>query len=175
MGCDIHSRVQIQQKDGTWKTVQARVFPTSYVFASILFDKKNDLNEPTAEPFNWRNYGMFAFLADVRNYSHVPPISEPRGLPSDVGVSDRDEIEDYFGDHSFSWLGLDELLSFDYEQVFEDRRCTRDGNGVANAGSGNGIKQTFREFLGPTYFRDLDIIRMISGESKARIVFGFDN
>lgn len=172
MGCDIHSRVQIQQKDGTWKTVVARIFPTSY---ALLFDEGVELNEPTSEPFDWRSYGMFAFLADVRNYSHVPPISQPRGLPKDLGVTDPNQLEDYFGDHSFSWLSLDELLAFNYDQTFENRRTMRDGNGAADAGSGNGIKTTFREFLGPLFFRDLDIIRQVAREEKARIVFGFDN
>ncbi len=168
MGCDIHSRIQIQQKNGTWKTVVARIFPTSY---AMLFDEGDEFNEPTAEPFDWRNYGMFAFLADVRNYSHIPPISAPRGLPSDLGVTDPNQLEDYFGDHSFSWLGLDELLAFDYDQTFEDRRTTS----AADTGPGNGKKTTYRKFLGPTFFRDLDIIRLVAQDNKARVVFGFDN
>ena len=80
-----------------------------------------------------------------------------------------------FGEHSFSWLGLDELLAFDYGQTFEDRRCMKDGNGAADAGSGNGVTVTFLEFLGLAFFRDLAIMRCLGDPSQIRVVFGFDN
>ena len=130
----------------------------------------------TQQPFDWRWYGMFGFLADVRNYSHVPPISQPRGLPEDCKLHMNKYGESYYGDHSFSWLGLDELLSFDYDKIFEDRRCMRDGNGAADSGIGNGKQVTFREFLGPAFFRDLEIMRgLADNPSDIRVVFGFDN
>ena len=117
---------------------------------------------------------MFAFLANVRNYSFVPSISEPRGLPEDINY---DTEEDYtLGEHSFSWLSLKELLAFDYDQTFEDRRCMRDGNGAADSGPGNGEQTTFRKFLGPLFFRDLAIMQCLGREPEhVRIVFGFDN
>jgi hypothetical protein len=171
MGCDIHSRVQVLE-EGQWKTVKACVFPPD---APDLFQLDSYWNRASVEPFSWRSYGMFGFLANVRNYSHIPAISEPRGLPEDIASSHNDD--DYeFGDHSFSWLSLKELLEFDYDQAFEDRRCMRDGNGAADAGAGNGLKTTFREFLGPLFFRDLAILRCIrSNPEHVRVVFGFDN
>ena len=163
MGCDIHSRVQVR-KDGIWETVEDELFPMRFEWAG---------HTHTKEPFEWRSYGMFGFLADVRNYSHVPPISQPRGLP--VGLNtDSDDYE--FGDHSFSWLGLEELLTFNYDAVFEDRRCMRDGNGAADSGVGNGVQTTFRKFLGPDFFRDIEIMRGLANDpADIRIVFGFDN
>lgn len=162
MGCDIHSKVQVRN-DGVWKTVEERLFPMAFEW---------DGHTHTNEPFDWRSYGMFGFLADVRNYSHVPPISQPRGLPPEAGSNDYYE----FGDHSFSWLGLDELLAFDYDATFEDRRCMRDGDGAADSGVGNGVQTTFREFLGPHFFRDIEIMRgLASSPDDVRIVFGFDS
>lgn len=63
-----------------------------------------------------RNYTLFAALADVRNYSGVTPISEPRGLPEGF----EGEVGDVYastgtwmGDHSYSWLTIDELVNWD--------------------------------------------------------------
>lgn len=54
MGCDIHSFAEVR-KDGKWIRVEEPVFDG-------LGDKK------TSEPFGWRSYSTFGFLADVRNY-----------------------------------------------------------------------------------------------------------
>jgi hypothetical protein len=66
-----------------------------------------------------RNYVSFAILADVRNgygfaghktHEPIKPISEPRGIPSDYPF----DIEtDYsIGDHSFSWVTLNEIVQW---------------------------------------------------------------
>jgi len=161
MGCDIHAYVQIFTVDKRWRTVEAHIFPSDEI---DIFDKKSRRNEPTTEPFAWRAYGMFAFLANVRNYLFVPPISEPRGLPTDLTKEEIERYEDY---HSCSWLLLSELLSFNYDQTF--------------GGPGNGKVITFREFLGRLFFRDITIMSSMcspyspQGDSGVRIVFGFDN
>jgi len=67
MGCDIHSIVQVKL-GRQWVTITDCLF---------LWDEETH----TYSPFDRRCYAVFGFLADVRNYSKVPPISEPRGLP----------------------------------------------------------------------------------------------
>lgn len=124
-----------------------------------------------------RNYGVFAFLAGVRNYGAIVPISKPRGLPKDVSSWVEEEADRWASDgHSRSWLSIDELLNFDYEQMTEDRRCTRMKNGVLNGGCtcdpGEGEKMTYREYLGESFFEDLAELKK---EGVDRIVFWFDN
>ncbi len=147
MGCDIHSQAE-KRVEGKWEAI------------------------PDLLPFDWRSYGMYGFLANVRNYSAVPPISEPRGLPPDA-TGDTDYT---YGDHSYSWLSVEELLAFDYDQPMEDRRVTRTvgnfTNGGVTAEPGGGSQTTFREFLGPHFFEDLEKLKAAGAE---RIVFGFDN
>jgi hypothetical protein len=163
MGCDIHSAVEVF--DGKqWNEVKESIFPLDYPW--------NNQTHCT-EPFSWRSYGMFSFLAGVQNYSYVPVLSDPRGLPADVtpGVAEENEYH-----HSCSWLSLRELMDFDYDKTFEDRRCMKDGNGAADAGKGNGKVVTFREFLRPSFFRDIDIMKTLSDDTwHVRVVFGFDN
>lgn len=107
MGTDIHGRIQFRYSDDG-----------GYVDAGEI---ERD-----------RNYNVFAMLAGVRNgcgfagiKTHYPlvPISEPRGLPSDLGIADvyinipagwNDDgsekfIEYWLGDHSHSWLSLTEI------------------------------------------------------------------
>lgn len=162
MGCDIHTFVEVRQGD-TW-----------HYFAEHIF---TDLDGPTAEPFAWRSYGTFGFLADVRNYSHVPVIAPPRGFPDDVTaevVLVWRELWDQDG-HSASWLTVAELTAFDYDQVFWDRRVTKNGNGAALADEGEGEHLTVREFLGTGFFHDLDQLATLGAPEDVRVVFWFDN
>jgi hypothetical protein len=57
MGTDIRTFAERRIADGTWQEIQGIDFLSNRV------------------------YGMFGFLANVRNYSAVPPITQPRGLP----------------------------------------------------------------------------------------------
>ena len=156
MGCDIHSRAQ-KQEGGKWVDLPFK-------------------------PFDWRSYGMYGFLADVRNYSAVPPISPARGLPEDIVRPEPNfygEYDDHLdlGDHSFSWLTVAELLAFDYDQPVEDRRVTRQiahnlTSGAVTAEPGEGEMTTYRAFLGQGFFDDLQKLKDIGAE---RVVFGFDS
>jgi hypothetical protein len=148
MGCDIHMIVQRKTATG-WETI------------------------PEFDCFDDRNYGVFGFLAGVRNYSDVPPLSEPRGLPDDIQEGD----DGWLGDHSFSWLVASELTNFDYDQPVKDRRITvqtgpNSWTGCATAEPGGGEMTTWREFLGPRFMAFVDRLR---GESEYRIVFGFNS
>lgn len=148
MGCDIHVLGQ-RKENGQWVDVET-------------------------EAFGDRTYGRFGFLADVRNYSAVKPISSPRGWPKDFTAS---EDFDMRCDHSHSWLSVDELLAFDYETMTEDRRYmgrTADGfnSGALTSEPGHGNAMTYREFLGPGFFDDLSDL---AANKIERIVFGFDS
>ena len=66
MGIDITTFVEAR-RDGVWE---------------LVFEDRN-------EELFWRNYSIFGFLADVRNYSHSPVIAEARWLPDDVSAELR--------------------------------------------------------------------------------------
>src|SRR5690242_9164201 len=136
MGCDIHVTAEVRTESG-WADSGWLVF-------------------------DCRDYGIFGFWADVRNYSESPVIAEPRGLPDDAAMTaeQREEWADGWY-HSASWLTLAELLAYDYDQTFWDRRITRDGNGAALAEEGEGRHVTLREFLGAWYFAELERLRSL--------------
>lgn len=77
--------------------------------------------------------------------------------------------------HSSSWFTVDELAQFDYDAEFEDRRVTIRGNGGCTAEPGSGTVTTFRQFLGPSFFADLDMLRALNAQHPTRVVFWFDN
>jgi len=157
MGCDIHSYVEVR-RDGSWRRAV-----------------------DATEPFDWQDYGLFGFLADVRNHSHSPVIAEPRGLPDDADLLPFEREEALWCDyHSHSWLTLAELLAYDYDQVFWDRRVTKQRpngvwDGAALADEGEGAHPTLREFLGEHYFRRLDDLSKLGDPQDVRVVFWFDN
>jgi len=74
---------------------------------------------------------------------------------------------DWQGIHQVSWLSMEELLTYNYDQIVEDRR----GNNGRTLEPGLGAKSTLREFLGEWFFSDLYKIRDMGAK---RIVFGFD-
>jgi len=182
MGADIHSFAEVK-KEGKWHRVTEKVF---------------DSNR-TTEPFGWRSYGMFGFLANVRNYSHVPCIKEPVGFPDDsewlnspcdyydfMGdkQTNRQNIEGDYDYHSKSFLTLKELLGFNYEQSFEDRRFTEvttlPGGGILSNGAsvaepGNGTMTTFKEFLGHGFFECIEELKSLGDPEDVRVIFYFDN
>lgn len=100
MGADIHGVLQESYDGKSWTTI--------------------------SEIEDDRNYALFAALADVRNYTGVTPISQPRGLPDDFVIDDEDHFGIWMGDHSYSWLSIDELVGWDgwdqgcYEGVLRD-------------------------------------------------------
>ncbi len=154
MGCDIHCFAERRGANG-WECVSLDQMP-----------------------FDCRSYGMFGFLAGVRNYSAVPPITAPRGFPEDASDEVRKDYEGFGLDaHTPSWLSVDELTAFDYEAEIEDRRCSRMMpagyiSGGETCEPGEGKRMTLREFLGKGFFDDLESLKQAGAE---RVVFWFDN
>lgn len=96
--------------------------------------------------FHHRSYTLFGVLAGVR-HDDVPRIDDPRGVPDDISFelavacsldlpaaanedeaiessrlrlqSHDDDNGEWLGDHSFSWLTVEELLGFDWNQPIE--------------------------------------------------------
>lgn len=159
MGCDIHIWAERKTENGYEVIKDARFAEGS-------------------APFDWRSYGMYGFLAGVRNYSDVPPIADRRGFPDDASDDVADDYDSWSGDaHSASWLSVTELSSFDYDQAVEDRRVTvqvgpNSWDGGATAEPGGGEMTTYREFLGAAYFADIQKLQEIGAD---RVVFWFDN
>jgi hypothetical protein len=143
MGCDIHSFAERRNSVGEWEIIEG------------------------VYPFEKRIYGVFAFLADVRNDTEVEPISPPRGIPEDSPTYGKlSKWLDHDSDtwHSGSWLSIRELLDFDYDREFvnEDYDVPEDYN----------RETTYREFLGSDFFANLERLKEIGAD---RVVFCFDN
>lgn len=153
MGCDIHSFIEVFEA-GEW----------NYYGENFT---------------DGRSYGIFGFLADVRNYSEVPVLSPRKGFPKDICPFTEQQFAD--GEiHSKSYLTLKELLDFDYDQEFEDVRCTVQASkncwsGAGKSKPGQGKKTTVREFLGGWFFRELENMKNVGPPDKVRMVFGFDS
>lgn len=182
MGCDIHSIAEVKNTEGKW-TLVGDVFPLGEFERSWY---KKDFNNL---PFDWRSYSMFGFLANVRNYSHSEYVSEPKGLPDDsewlneydYDGQSRKEIGEAGGYHSHSWLTVAELIAFDYDQLFWDRRCMKQTgpnswNGASFAENENeGEIKTYRQHLGVHFFEHLSILSSLGESEDVRVIFWFDN
>lgn len=127
MGCDIHIVIQRQELDGTWREIPyQRVW---WNLGHVPID--GVLVAP--EEFTTRNYNLFGILANVRNGRGFagcqtgdgwPSIAPDRGFPpgfdADAVASDPhypNEGPRALGDHSYTWVGLDELRAFPWNAV----------------------------------------------------------
>lgn len=176
MGADIHSFAE-RKVNNKWVRIE------EFIFGGVEY--------PTTEPFGWRSYAVFGFLANVRNYSCSECISELKGLPDDSEYLNnkskheetwtmKDDIEDNCDYHSLSWLSLKELLDFDYDKKLWDRRVMKQiapnvWSGGELAEEGEGIITTYRKHLGSSYFNDLEVLKSLGEPEDVRIVFWFDN
>jgi len=175
MGCDIHSFAEIQnKKTNKWEKV-------GDVFSLDDFNKKYLKKNKGENPFNWRSYSMFAFLANVRNYDHCESISRPKGLPDDLSEGVKQHYEYWKYDaHSASYLTAKELLEFDYDKTFWNRRVTKQisnnhWSGATLAEEGEGVILTYRENLGNLFFVHLNELKELGEPDDVRIVIWFDN
>jgi len=100
MGCDIHAYAEVK-RNGKWEFVK--------------------------EVWDIRHYGLFGWLADVRNYSGITPLANVQeGVPDDASQKYLGIVEDWNTDgHTHSWVNLDYLLLLDYDRIIWDRRVTR--------------------------------------------------
>lgn len=87
MGTDIHGFLQIKESNG-WKNIGAIPRGRNYILFAVLADVRNGFE-----------------FAGVETHEPVNPISAPRGLPPDSPGG-------YFGDHSYSWLSIKEVLEY---------------------------------------------------------------
>jgi hypothetical protein len=180
MGTDIHVAAEIRKADG-WHLAEV------------------DLPDE-------RNYVSFAVLANVRNGfgfagydtgDTITPISLPRGLPEDMSPELRALLDGkgkhglWLGYHDHSWVTLEELLSYDLDQLVilrgmvspeEMARCRRTGEPPRGAVAWHRDPSWERwEWQEPLRDRASLVVRLIDalrplGEPHyVRAVFGFDS
>jgi hypothetical protein len=170
MGCDIHSWIEVRPNPSSdeWKAMNISV-----------------------EPLDNRHYGLFGWLADVRNYSAIQPLKYPKGMPSNADIPA--DLRSLFGmcGHGASWYTLEEFEAVDFNRTVEDRRITADISyrypggctvisGGETAETGEGKKIPLLKFLaGSDIFMCINIMQQFRQaldlpSDCVRVVFFFD-
>jgi hypothetical protein len=185
MSCDIESFAEKRNKEtGKWERV-------GDVFTLSEFDKNYLKKEKGDSPFYLQSYSVFGFLADVRNYDHCEPLSDPKGLPDDSeylntettdmwGSKETNKSRILYDNHSASYLTLKELMDFDYNKTFWNRRISKQTsphgwNSSALAEEGEGKIISYRENLGEMFFIHLEELKQLGEPEDVRVIFWFDN
>lgn len=108
MGCDIHMFAE-RKINGKWENIYLK--ETIRIYESHSHTKN-------FYTYDSRSYALFTALAGVRNSIGVPVISIPKGLPEDACDEVKKESEEYGVDgHSHSFLGLKDLLAYDWDRL----------------------------------------------------------
>lgn len=129
------------------------------IHPGLFFVREKGWAEFKAVPPNGRHYTFFGVLAGVRG--NGPAISEPRGFPNWFGEDPWWSEYITNGDHSASWVTLNELL--DYRVQHEGEPELMDAMGMLN----NWIA------LG-RFYQQLDDIWRATGDQVV-YVFNFDS
>lgn len=158
MGCDIHLFAEVKKTPNLFQKLFLRRKPKWESLEEWELDK--DYEPPkhcalggTKTYTGGRNYNLFAALCGVRSshFHESRSISEPKGVPKDVSVFIRMEIEYWDTDgHSHSYNTLNELERFDW------------------SGYGNTVNQFLAEVIPKLK------AQKVSGDN-VRIVYFFDN
>lgn len=123
MGTDIHFYVEAKAQD-KWEHLEDPRGPMPDGYEEWSKWRK----EIPDYLYDGRNYDLFAILADVRNGSGFAgidtgdgfnPIAMPRGLPEDMSEGLREIADEYC--HSHTYLGLQEILDYDWDQTTAHR------------------------------------------------------
>lgn len=187
MGCDIYiaiqKRVDDQWQDVPWTSADKLTFREDDLRASAI-------NMP--EQFDWRNYNLFAILANVRNATWGPPltpIAEPRGLPADYYYSYTNDYKGWLGDHSFSYVTVRELLDYPWDNTYEYDAYVQPSEAAKladgktpdcwSAYSSTGVRAKWTTTIRKATHNWPDIILpvllTIGPPEDVRLVFGFDS
>lgn len=168
MGCDIHLVAERRTEAG-WEVIPGPMVPCWLCGREVRAGcyRCNGTGEYRDRWYSDRLYVVFAALADVRNYAIVPgdeqpqpikPVAMPRGLPDDMSAEGRELIEDPDDGHSDTWLTLDEVLAYDWDQPITD------GHEVWP------LRDNARVFIGR-----MEQLRELTAGDDVRLVFNFDN
>lgn len=198
MGCDIHlmtERFRNINGEGRWVSIDHFKYNPYY-------GEEYESELCLVPVYRKRNYNLFSFLANVRNYSGNSFISNPKGIPKDASEITKKESESWRGDgHSHSYFTLQELKVFLSEnpmQKYQGYMIPSDAELVDKGempGSwwqdGNVPNQVYREWEYKNTALD-DLLEAIEKrkkeefwifddeerpefDDKVRIVFWFDN
>lgn len=166
MGCDIHMIAEERSKyrdanPDCWLPMLAPIFKVDDYDESEGMTRYN--HPYTFQPYDDRNYEVFAVLANQRNHHEpeIKPISEPRGYPVDIHPVSTWLLDGYdFVDHSPTWLSLDEVFAYDWSQP-----SPRYLIGGTLADSASRFLEHMEQLKAYAQAENVDI----------RLVFGFDN
>lgn len=106
MGCDIHiyteANITVNGKEKWWNVDDWRLNP--------YFGEDYEPEYSHKSVYSGRNYELFAYIANVRNYGEVESAGFDRGLPENVSEAVKREFDWWEYDaHTPGWCTLAEL------------------------------------------------------------------
>lgn len=156
------------KRNGIWKKV-GRIFPDRFFREVKLTD----------HPFGNQNYAAFGFLANVRNYSRCDTINSHYGIPEDASPEIKlsyQASEEYSYSERHCYLA--DLIAFDYEQEFENKREIQEEDPSEfpydqPANEPKGKIMTYREHLGDEILEHIEILKELGDPEDVRVIYWF--
>jgi hypothetical protein len=158
----------------------------NFISSNVAFDIQRDINRKLkichCDIFDCcGSYFHELFIAIEREHS-APSFF--KGLPKDVSEEIASSHNIWFEDiemgYDASYLSLNDLIAFDYNQTIEEKSGWEEISGVHCTKSWSRVlktyhdtEHTFRNALGEKFFIDLDFLKTIGKPDEVRIVYWF--
>lgn len=163
MGVSIISFTEVRNVEtGKWELAE-----------DVFSDKRFYTDKMTNKPFHWRSYRLFAFLANIRNDFGVTPIKS-HDIPEDATDRIKEIATGYYDgdvDLQGDCIYLRDMLDFDYEKEFFYTSPSRWE--IEEGKDPNGYMETYREFLGESYFEVIEELEQLGTGEDVRVYCWF--
>lgn len=142
------------------------------VDADIYFARMNENGELVSNCMIniQRNYALFGWIADIRNFAGIPNITEVGKYDVPLSASLLEETHGCY----IAVVPTSIILETDYDEPIENRRTSVSIGNVTYGGMtvppGHGIMTTLRELLNPDWFEAVESIT----DKDEYLVFAFD-
>lgn len=155
MSCTLTTVLQTRDSvSKPWTNNKSELFPY----------RKDELHtSKLAHPFRFSHLQVHGFLSNVYNWSGIPSLTDPRGLPSDIksGWEGENLLLERGKHHVFSYVEIPELLRYDYDRVYFDILFNKD--------------RTVRTALDLPFFDHLFTLTNLHNEGlEVRVVMSFN-
>ncbi|EIT8868937.1 hypothetical protein AB6R89_004725 [Salmonella enterica] len=183
MGTYIKTCAEIKTPTG-WEVLREDIFPQPEGYKE----------KPDSSPFSYQHYGMFAFLAGVRNNYRCTVLADPRGFPEDISKEALLLLVPEIDNERFPLRGFgmteepeDKLTVAEQLERAEADRYGYSWLSVTELAEYNyeqvfvnhrcdpPVNMTYRELLGALYFVHLDTLKKLNARQDVRVLFCFQD
>lgn len=93
---ELQEYLQSPSNDHRWVFTREEEAQQIQKMKEYIYENNPFWRGPLLKVFIDRDYGLFSWLADVRNYSNIPALGCEKGVPSDMSDYVKSQYEEWY-------------------------------------------------------------------------------